>query len=296
MIFRKLNKAPPQKKLKNLENTFKTGNRSVFKKGEINMAKEMMMKEIQNRGYSVQAKDVEQNGVTSQGIIIKKENSNRAIICIDGVLNDTEHSLDEAVDIVLEAFERARDCIVNKKQLERKEYVLPNLYIGLQRNSSEQCIRRNTENFDGIESYLYIRLEDATLNVNKKMLEVAGITEEEAWHIAEINTNGETVIKSMGELLGIPDEMDIMPLYVVTNHKCIRGASGILNKQLLKKFAERYNVDRLIVLPSSIHEVLILPYTDDADIKMMSQMVQDVNLMEVDPNEQLADRAFVLNL
>lgn len=79
MIFRKLNKAPPSDTAQNLENTLKTGNRSVFKKGEVNnMTREMMMKEIQNRGYLVQAKDIEQNGVTSQGIIIKKGINNRA--------------------------------------------------------------------------------------------------------------------------------------------------------------------------------------------------------------------------
>ena len=115
MIFRKSNKAPPSETTQNLENTFKTVNRSVFKKGEINMTREMMMKEIQNRGYLAQAKDIEQNGVTSQGIIIKRRNSNRAIICIDEVLNDAECSLDEAVDMVLEAYERARDCIVSKE-------------------------------------------------------------------------------------------------------------------------------------------------------------------------------------
>lgn len=73
------------------------------------MTREMMMKEIQNRGYSVQAKDIETNGVTSQRIIIKRENSNQAIICIDGVLNDEECSLDVAVDMVLDAYERAKD-------------------------------------------------------------------------------------------------------------------------------------------------------------------------------------------
>lgn len=137
MIFRKSNKAPPSETTQNLENTFKTVNRSVFKKGEINMTREMMMKEIQNRGYLAQAKDIEQNGVTSQGIIIKRRNSNRAIICIDEVLNDAECSLDEAVDMVLEAYERARDCIVSKEQIERKEYILPNLFIGLRKNSTE---------------------------------------------------------------------------------------------------------------------------------------------------------------
>lgn len=303
MIFRKLNKAPPSDTAQNLENTLKTGNRSVFKKGEVNnMTREMMMKEIQNRGYLVQAKDIEQNGVTSQGIIIKKGINNRAIICIDGVLNDTEYSLDEAVDIVLEAYERARDCIVSKEQLERKEYILPNLFIGLRKDSTEGCIKRKTENFDGIESYLYIRLnvqEDASIDVTQKILEKAGITVEEAWKVAESNTYGETIIQSVTELLGLPfdrEVKDTMPMCAVTNPRRRYGASGILNKKALKKVADKYGISKLLVLPSSIHEMMILPYADDVDIDEMNNMVQEVNAMEVMPREQLADRAFVINL
>ena len=48
------------------------------------------------------------------------------------------------------------------------------------------------------------------------------------------------------------------PLYVLTNTSGIHGASCLLYPQVLKNFAEGVERD-LIILPSSIHEVLLLP-------------------------------------
>ena len=176
------------------------------------------------------------------------------------------------------------------------------MFIGLRKNSTEGCIKRKTKNFDGIESYLYIRLnvqEDASIDVTQKILEKAGITVEEAWKVAESNTYGETIIQSVTELLGLPfdrEVKDTMPMCAVTNPRRRYGASGILNKKALKKVADKYGISKLLVLPSSIHEMMILPYTDDVDMDEMNNMVQEVNAMEVMPREQLADRAFVINL
>ena len=49
------------------------------------------------------------------------------------------------------------------------------------------------------------------------------------------------------------------PLYVLTNTSGIHGASCMLYPQVLKNFAEGVERD-LIILPSSIHEVLLLPF------------------------------------
>ena len=49
-----------------------------------------------------------------------------------------------------------------------------------------------------------------------------------------------------------------MPLYVLTNRERIFGASAMLYSDKVRKLAEELNTD-LLILPSSVHEVLLLP-------------------------------------
>ena len=85
------------------------------------------------------------------------------------------------------------------------------------------------------------------------------------------------------------------PFYVVTNKSEYRGASAILNKKMLSEFGRKYNINKVVVIPSSIHEMLILS-ADILELERMEEltkMVQDVNANEVLVKEQLSDRAYI---
>ena len=66
------------------------------------------------------------------------------------------------------------------------------------------------------------------------------------------------------ELLSDDDSSAILappapfPMYVLSNHTKLNGSACILYQDLLKNFAEHLRSD-LYILPSSIHEVLIIP-------------------------------------
>lgn len=88
------------------------------------------------------------------------------------------------------------------------------------------------------------------------------------------------------------------PFYVVTNKSEYRGASAILNKKMLSEFGRKYNINKVVVIPSSIHEMLILS-ADILELERMEEltkMVQDVNANEVLVKEQLSDRAYILDI
>lgn len=53
-----------------------------------------------------------------------------------------------------------------------------------------------------------------------------------------------------------------MPLYVLTNEIRLNGASVLFYTDCLKRFASDIGRD-FFVLPSSIHEVLLLPVMDE---------------------------------
>ncbi len=61
---------------------------------------------------------------------------------------------------------------------------------------------------------------------------------------------------------------------------------------------EKYNINKVVVIPSSIHEMLILS-ADILELERMEEltkMVQDVNANEVLVKEQLSDRAYILDI
>lgn len=91
-------------------------------------------------------------------------------------------------------------------------------------------------------------------------------------------------------------ESDFPRLYVVTNRAKYRGASAILDKAVLKAFGKKHKIKKLAVLPSSIHEMLILPYNESINMDDLSFMVADVNATQVEPEERLTDRAYLIEL
>lgn len=49
------------------------------------------------------------------------------------------------------------------------------------------------------------------------------------------------------------------PLHVMTNDRASHGAAAVLYENVLKQFADGIDRD-LFILPSSIHEPLLVPY------------------------------------
>lgn len=90
----------------------------------------------------------------------------------------------------------------------------------------------------------------------------------------------------------LPGKKYKSPLYVMTNREGIRGAAAVLYKGALKSFAKKRGSD-LIILPSSVHEVLLLPYTDGTDFRQLKDMVECVNRTEVSEEEVLSDHVYL---
>lgn len=101
-------------------------------------------------------------------------------------------------------------------------------------------------------------------------------------------------LKSMKSILSAETNLDVSdmyPMYVLTNTSRLNGACCILYENLLQKIAERINSDYFI-LPSSIHEVILLPAKDRSAIVALSEMVKEVNTSEVSEDEILSDHAY----
>ncbi len=80
-------------------------------------------------------------------------------------------------------------------------------------------------------------------------------------------------------------------MYVLSNEDKLNGAAMLLNDKVMDDITEKLGQDYFI-LPSSVHEVLIVPKTQEADLKTLENMVQEVNATQVAPEERLSDHVY----
>ena len=81
-------------------------------------------------------------------------------------------------------------------------------------------------------------------------------------------------------------------MYVLSNKDKFLGARLLLRKNLLHDIAEKLKSD-LIILPSSLHEVIILKDKYKNDVDNLHDMVQDVNGSVVDKQDFLSDNVYL---
>jgi len=81
-------------------------------------------------------------------------------------------------------------------------------------------------------------------------------------------------------------------MYVLSNKARINGAACILYENILDKFARKMKRD-IYILPSSIHEVILVPANKGVIKSELSCMVREVNIEAVDEGEVLSDHVYL---
>lgn len=79
-----------------------------------------------------------------------------------------------------------------------------------------------------------------------------------------------------------------IPMYVLSNNQKLYGAICMLYPDLLKNFTYKIDQD-CYILPSSVHEVILVPADAVADGKELREIVTDINRTQVAEEEVLAD-------
>lgn len=88
----------------------------------------------------------------------------------------------------------------------------------------------------------------------------------------------------------IPPAQDGM-MYVLSNEDKVHGAAVVLNDRVMDEITGKLGQD-FFILPSSVHEVLIVPRNPGDDLAALENMVQDVNSTQVSPEERLSDHVY----
>lgn len=90
------------------------------------------------------------------------------------------------------------------------------------------------------------------------------------------------------------DENTIVPMIVVTNNKKLNGAAAILFPDELQKIADKMGTD-LYILPSSVHEIILLSTDNTMTVDELKETVCFVNSNELRQEEVLSDNVYLFN-
>jgi len=166
----------------------------------------------------------------------------------------------------------------------------------LQRQSTENIVKRN---WLDLELYVRVKIKDfATYKVNPKMLEEFGITENDLFNTAWDCTKPTIEVSDMSQILKkmgfeVP-EIAETSMIVAKNKFDNNGAIAIYDIEALLQVANRYNTD-LVILPSSIHECILVPINKDTNFEELNEMVREVNESEVAPEDVLSNHIYIFN-
>lgn len=148
-------------------------------------------------------------------------------------------------------------------------------------------IDKAVDDFDGSAG------DSLTVALRKDIVDTLELSFEEIKKIAKDNTKRlfPMTVDSLSEILGFTDPPEGNLGLVVSNKKRIHGAIYMFDKDLLNKLAEKMN-DDIVILPSSIHEVIMRP-VKDSDILRVVNLVRMVNKEQVALEDRLSDNVYV---
>ena len=138
---------------------------------------------------------------------------------------------------------------------------------------------------DGSRGYYATQIRD-------EMLEIWGISRDELHEAAMRNMKLPVnfVLKSMEDIGDMKDAKG--PVFILTTKKHIYGATAIISDEV-RQSVGKYMGGDYYILPSSIHELIVLPKEYGADLWALEQTVREVNRGPYVPEEEfLSDNVY----
>lgn len=137
----------------------------------------------------------------------------------------------------------------------------------------------------------------ASMLIKDEHLAMWNISAEEIYRRAHENTRKllpyefKTMKAVIQELTDIEDEDKEDVMYVLSNRSRSYGAAAILYKGRLEEIGE-YLEEDYYVLPSSVHEMIIIPQSAAPGQEELSDLVTEINTTQVDAEEVLSNHAY----
>ena len=266
----------------------------------------VLIKELEKSGYSMKEVETTKNGVLKKALVIKDEKITPTFYYEEMINRFGLEGAVEAIKSMLEREAERGKPNIDLSIFSDKEKFLKRVEICIQKDTDEKIIQRPSC-YEGINEYLAIKMQIGTdgeygfTKVTEQILNYVGIDAEEVWQQAEKNTfraeniRINSMVDAISELVDVPGSDDVKDkMFIVTNAGGFKGASQILNKNIIKGFLEMngINPECAVFIPASIHEALIVI---GESVDEVTEMVEQSNRL-LSPEEVLADKAYKLEL
>jgi hypothetical protein len=138
--------------------------------------------------------------------------------------------------------------------------------------------------------------------IHNNHIEKWGVNEEKLMETALENMKDEIKVASLYEKLKdrgvdlvdeLDDENDSAEIYIMTNGLCSYGAAGLLLKDKFKELSERIEADKLLIIPSSVHELLIVRCESEEETGEYRRTLKEINKYGVAEVEFLSNNVYV---
>lgn len=252
---------------------------------------------LKTKGYNVEVKEIVRNGVVKVGYIFLDADGNaKPTLYLD---EDAPSEPSEAADYLINIFRNARSCNLDASSIADWSKVKDNLILSICGAGKEKVPCKNVLDLD-----VFARVDvnnfvgGGTVKVTEELLKAWGKSLDEVLEVAAENIRKNVVALNIASMLfgcAEAEELDLddleIPMIVMTNDSKCLGASQMLNAEALEKVAKQFDSD-LFILPSSIHEIIVIPEAVAGDVDDLFAMVREVNGTVVSPEEVLTDSVY----
>ncbi len=255
-----------------------------------------------NSDLTIACEDVWKDNQTRQAYVLRSADRN----CTPTAYTDEKwYSMDDeaVVDYLLRIY-RENSFNVDVSDNLNREYVREHI---LPRVLPADNISGLTANGIAYRRYLnlaviyYLPVDfmngDASLQITENLLSSLGLTAEDADGFAMKNLASQVDFLTMGSMLNsligddgiaIPPTEDI-GMWILTNKSRLFGASVLLyGEKLFAELEEKFH-HKVAILPSSVHELIAVPYFDEKQLTDFLAMVVEVNDTQVAEEDLLGN-------
>ncbi len=239
---------------------------------------EYVKKHYEKRGIMIEERTYVKNSVVCRGITIKAngEETNVSPVIYYGD-SDTAEDIIRRVNEILQKPQPKVDLL----QLKSWKYIQGNVFLALQKRSSEPLLKRK---YLGLEVILRVMIElpngeSGSVKVTQNLLDLIGRSEDEVWDAARFNSGREFTVQNFSEIFGFESE-DEFPLTMARCKQPRDGAAVLLYTNVFDDYCRRKKYQSCVILPSSTDEVILCSgdlCNNDNDIRDFSDLVKHIN-------------------
>ena len=285
----------------------------------------LVREEVEKRAgeqYTVRINDVRKNnGVILSGLTMMEDDSNISpTIYLNHYYEDYEDgrtTLTNVVNDVMDHYNRNKvNRSVDMRQFLNYESVKKGIVYKLVNTAKNKELLEDVPHVEFLDLsvvFQYLIQNEhfgtASILIHNAHLKLWDVSVEDLYQVADANTQRlqgyelRSMIDAIRDLLEMDaigeaadieymeEHADNVPMYVLSNKNRVGGASCILYDGLLADFATAIG-GSFYVIPSSIHEVLLLPADNKDEQEEIKAMIKEINDTQVRTEEILSDSLY----